>query len=111
MNNNKSNTISSTIPNTIGGRIRTLREKKNIKLTVMSGLIGVDRATLCRWEHDDREPSLSDIRKLADFFDVSASYIAFGAQHNAKYEVLDMAGLPYSKMNLVRQIVEALRGD
>ncbi|WP_232298990.1 helix-turn-helix transcriptional regulator [Granulicella tundricola] len=57
----------------IGDRIRTIRRSFNEKGVSQTGLakhVGVACHTVSRWENGIYEPTLSQFKKIADFFDV-----------------------------------------
>jgi transcriptional regulator with XRE-family HTH domain len=66
------------IPETIGGRIRQLREKKEMTRTALARIMYVDRRTVSRWEDNAIYPRSQDIRRLSECFGVSCDYIIIG---------------------------------
>lgn len=56
-------------------RLRELREEKKLSLRELSDLVGMSAAVLGNYERGDRQPKIDAWQKLADFFDVSPSYI------------------------------------
>ena len=52
-------------------RLQQLRERKGISRRALAELCGMEYATIRRYERGDREPSLSALTALADFFGVS----------------------------------------
>lgn len=61
---------------TIGERIRTLRENKNITQTELAEIVGAKTyTTISKWESDDNFPKGKDIKVLADFFNVTSDYL------------------------------------
>lgn len=52
-------------------RLQQLRERKGISRRVLAELCGMEYATIRRYERGDREPGLSALTALADFFEVS----------------------------------------
>lgn len=97
-------------PATIGERIRALRLRKGVTQQVVADFTYVDKATICRWEKGEREPSLRDIRRLADYFEVSDAYIIYGPVE-ARSDMLDMSGIPFSQRSLLEKLAEVLRGN
>lgn len=51
--------------------LQTLREKKRISRIVASELCGLASDSIRKYERGEREPSLSSLIALAEFFDVS----------------------------------------
>lgn len=60
---------------TFGKRLKVLR--KSIKLTQpdLAKKIGVSNGMISMWENDVCEPSLTNIKKLARFFKISADFL------------------------------------
>jgi transcriptional regulator with XRE-family HTH domain len=63
---------------TIGERIRLLREKHEMTRTSLSKLMHVDRRTVSRWEDGSAAPRPTDIARLAEIFAVSCDHIILG---------------------------------
>ncbi len=61
---------------TIGKRIRSLREKHNMTQTELSEIMGAKTyTTVSKWESGDNSPKGKDIKKLSEIFKVSSDYI------------------------------------
>jgi len=56
-------------------RLRELRHEKQMTLKQTSQALGMPLMTYANYEQGKREPSLSTIRLLCDFYDVSADYL------------------------------------
>lgn len=56
-------------------RLREQREKKQMTQSELGKMLGVERATVSRYETGDREPDSEVIRRLAGFFGVSVDYL------------------------------------
>lgn len=59
----------------LGQRIKELRLEKQISQNKLAIAIGVDKRAVIFWEQGVNEPKASYIKKLAEFFDVSADYL------------------------------------
>ncbi|WP_404387564.1 helix-turn-helix domain-containing protein [Ligilactobacillus animalis] len=59
----------------IGNKIRDLRKEKKLSQSELGKLIGVSQTTVTAWETGRAEPASTYIKKLADFFNVSADYL------------------------------------
>ncbi len=57
--------------------IKTRREKR-LSQQALADLIGVSRSALAQWETDMSRPSLSNLRKIAEIFDISFEWLATG---------------------------------
>ena len=67
----------------LGGKIRTLRKAKKLTQDELAALIGVKRATISNYEIDRRQPSLSDLKRFAEFFGVSLDYFGMDTADDA----------------------------
>ena len=61
---------------TLGKRIRILRERKNWTQTELSQELGMKTyTTVSKWESDENFPKGKDLKKLAELFGVSSDYL------------------------------------
>ena len=60
---------------TIGGRIRRLRENLSMTQVALAQAVGITKMTLSKYEHDQAEPRGEIIAKLADVLDTTADYL------------------------------------
>ena len=56
-------------------RLKSLRVSKNVTQVQVAESIGLSESAYQHYERATREPTLSNITKLADFFDVSVDYL------------------------------------
>lgn len=96
------------IPSTMGQRIRDLRNKKGVTQQIFADFIFCHKASVSRWENDESMPSAETISRIADYFEVSEYYLMFGSSEQPDH-ILDMNGLTFYQMDLVRKLVEELR--
>lgn len=60
----------------IGQRIRKLREMKNMTQTELSQSLGMKTyTTVSKWESDNNFPKGKDLKRLAEIFNVSSDYL------------------------------------
>ena len=60
----------------IGNRIKYLREKNNMTQTELSEMLEMKTyTTVSKWESDDNFPKGRDLKKLAEIFNVSSDYL------------------------------------
>lgn len=59
----------------IGDRIKELRIERNVSQRKLAEVVGVDRRAVIFWEQGVNEPKASYIKKIAEFFGVSADYL------------------------------------
>lgn len=60
---------------TIGMRIRSLRTERSITIKEFAQNVGLTPQAVCNYEAGIREPSIEILKKICDFFDVSADYL------------------------------------
>jgi transcriptional regulator with XRE-family HTH domain len=60
--------------NDLGEKIKQLRLKKQITQKDLASQLNMANTTISNWENGYRMPSLSDLRRLASFFEVTLSY-------------------------------------
>ena len=71
---------------TIGKRIKALREAKNLKPKDIKELIDISPGNLSLMEHDKINPSAEALIKLTKFFKVTSDWILLGDQLNEEGE-------------------------
>ncbi|MBQ8394450.1 MAG: helix-turn-helix transcriptional regulator [Clostridia bacterium] len=57
-------------------RLKELREDVGLGQDALGRAIGVSKGTISLWENGLRDPKLSNLIRLAKFFDVSLDYLA-----------------------------------
>lgn len=62
--------------NIFGTRLKTLRKQRNIAQPELATALGVSKGVISLWENSLREPLLSNLIKLAQFFGVTIDYLA-----------------------------------
>ncbi len=58
-----------------GSRLRSLRQNKNLRQEDLAKILKVARATVGRYENDERFPDKETLHSIADYFDVSLDYL------------------------------------
>jgi transcriptional regulator with XRE-family HTH domain len=71
---------------TIGKRIRSLREVKNLKRKDIAELLDISEGNLHSMENDKTNPSAIALIKLTKFFKVTSDWILLGDQINEEGE-------------------------
>lgn len=56
-------------------RIKELLKNEGLTQSKLADGIGVNQSTVCNWFNGKKEPSIENLWKLADFFDVSVDYL------------------------------------
>lgn len=66
-------TVGTPPPPTVGSLIRTLRRKLDLSQTALGRRVGRSQQWLSKIEQDRREPSLPDLRRLANALGVETT--------------------------------------
>ena len=61
--------------NILAKRLVELRTEKKVSRREVSVIIGIAERTYQRYENDERDPDASILKKLSDYYDVSADYL------------------------------------
>ena len=56
-------------------KIKKLREERGLTQVDVANAVGVNYRTIGQYERGVNEPDIATIKKLCDFFDVSADYL------------------------------------
>lgn len=56
-------------------RLETLKSEKHVMQKDIASSLGISLRTYQRYEYGEREPSMSTLISLADYFDVSLDYL------------------------------------
>jgi transcriptional regulator with XRE-family HTH domain len=59
----------------IGKNLKNLRKSRNLTQDDLAKVLNISRQAYCRYENDQREPSLEILCLLADFYDESVDSI------------------------------------
>lgn len=62
--------------NTFGKRFRELRAGKGLSQIALAKELQVSKSVISLWELGGSDPTLSNLIKISDFFDVSIDYLA-----------------------------------
>ncbi len=61
--------------NIFAERLKELRVEKGLSYSQLAKEIGVSYVSIGRWERNLRVPNIIDLKKIAEFFGVSADYL------------------------------------
>lgn len=59
-------------------RFKLLREQAGLTQTAFARAFGVAQSTVAGWESGSREPNIATVRRLAEYFGVTADYLLGG---------------------------------
>lgn len=58
-----------------GKRLKHLRTTRGLSQESMAKILNIHRATISRYENNQREPDVNTIAKIADYFEVSTDWL------------------------------------
>ncbi len=58
-----------------GERLRELRNEEHLSTVKLGEKIGVSGPTITRWENDQIDATIGNLKKLAEYFKVSSDYL------------------------------------
>lgn len=64
--------------NSLGGRIKMMMKVRNTSTNKVSNDLEVSRQTIHSWTSDNVTPNGNNLNALAEYFDVSVEWLAFG---------------------------------
>ena len=64
---------------TIGSKLKSLRKAKGYSQQYVADRVGLKRSTISNYEIDRRLPSLTDLKRVADFYGVGLDYFDLSA--------------------------------
>ncbi|NLC77487.1 MAG: helix-turn-helix transcriptional regulator [Clostridia bacterium] len=76
----------------LGQRLKRLRMQKGMTQEQLAEVIGISRSALSMYELNQREPDLSTLIAIADYFSVSTDYLLgrYWKQHATKEELQEL---------------------
>lgn len=61
--------------NALGSRLKSLRKGKRINQATLGELLGVSKVSISGYENGTREPDITSLIKLANYFNVTVDYL------------------------------------
>ena len=89
---------------TLGSRLKQLREDKRLLQEQVAGLIGVSSSTVSLYETDARQPPYETLKRFASLYRVSTDYL-LGFTNSM---MIDVSGLTAEESALVNQLVASM---
>jgi transcriptional regulator with XRE-family HTH domain len=62
--------------NTIGLKLKKLRDDRNLTIREVSRLTGLGTNTISRWENDKVSPKIQHLKAITEFYGVGVSYFS-----------------------------------
>ena len=88
-------------------RLKQLRKEKGLTLKEMSEHLGdIKEASISRYEHGRREPSIDKLLEIADFFNCSVDYLIGNTPYKNAEDLID---LMHKEGKDIEETIEALK--
>jgi transcriptional regulator with XRE-family HTH domain len=87
-------------------KLKELRTNKNLSQNDLGKIIGVSGQTILNWENGINEPSIVNLIKLADYFDISIDYLVDRKETQLTYKDIRSELDQYSKEQLIKIITD-----
>ena len=94
--------------NTIGGRLRHLREERNMMQKQVAQFLRITPQAYSHYELGKRTPDLETLERLAGFFQVSSEYLILGKEIPSPAEVEVFGYLVEDKNDLPPEAIREL---
>lgn len=88
---------------TIGERLRELREQRELTQTEFAKQINYTRNTVGRWERNAQDLTSTQIEYLCKFFEISSDTLIYGTRHE-DVEISAVTGLNNSSINWLKNV-------
>ena len=89
---------------TLGSRLKKLRNSKHLRQEQVANLIGVNKSAISYYENDTRQPTYASLIRLASIYNVTTDYLLGIKQE----DMFDTSGLTTSDILLVENMIQAL---
>ena len=81
----------------IGKNLKYLRDKKNVTQILAEEMTGIDRTTISAYELAKREPSVSNLTSLANYYKVTLDFLC-GRNQRMIIDITDLDELSKNKI-------------
>ena len=85
----------------LGNRLRQLRQNNRLRQAQVASLVGVNKNTMCSYENDVRQPSYEILVRLATIYRVSTDYL-LGCESK---RTVDVSGLTPKEIQTITELV------
>ena len=79
-------TMTNEVTTTLGDRIQSEMQRKGLSMRALARSMETAQPTVFKWIHGQNEPSLKSLKKMADIFNVSPSWLIYGDEID-KYKI------------------------
>lgn len=94
----------------VGARIRSLREKKNVTQDEFAAYMNTVRSTVAKWENGAQDFKSEAIDRIARYFDCSIDYLLRGASAET-YDIYRTTGLVDSAIEKIQKYNNSPQAD
>lgn len=88
----------------LGGRLKQLRQDKKLRQEQVADLIGVNKKQVSAYENDSRQPSYDILVRFAVLYRVSTDYL-LGCNQK---KTLDVSGLSTAEFALISELIAGM---
>ncbi|MGL5717766.1 MAG: helix-turn-helix domain-containing protein [Paraclostridium sp.] len=89
----------------VGKKIKLLRDKMSLEAQKLAQDLNVGKSTLSNWENDRRSPDAITLIKIANYFDVSVDYLL--GNDNKKTDDTDIMNLKGDNIRFIKKVYES----
>ncbi len=109
---------------TFGQRLRILRKEKKLRQEDLATIISLHRATIGKYETNERFPDQETLQKLADYFETSIDFLLNRTDIRTPYQtvkermdkynpdstyLLELKGLPKEAIEQIEEYIEFIK--
>ncbi|WP_078577361.1 helix-turn-helix domain-containing protein [Salipaludibacillus agaradhaerens] len=86
-----------------GKRLKILRQNKKLTQEELGKIINVSKVSISGYESGDRSPDTDNLRRLADYFDVTTDYLLGRSDHPELTAEDDEKSFDYYKSKIAKE--------
>ncbi|MDX8344502.1 helix-turn-helix transcriptional regulator [Rossellomorea sp. YZS02] len=75
-----SETLRGREMETIGARLKEIREKSDLTLDEFANKINLTKGIIWSYELGKKEPSINHLKRIAEFFNISLEFLIYGVE-------------------------------
>lgn len=96
--------------NALGSRLRALRKGKRINQATLGKILGVSKVSVSGYENGTREPDITSLIRLADYFNVTVDYLInrnqFDVTNQTPIMIFASDNLTDNDLNEIKSFIE-----
>ena len=90
-----------------GKILNNLRTEMDMRQEDLAKILGVHRASISKYEKNDRFPDPNILNEIADYFNVSVDYLLGRTKNRNQFELDDE--LPQEALNKINEYIEFIK--